>query len=149
MKIDLLSHRHLALCQAIDEASPFPWGGTHWARSLRDDHCLGLWQGATLVAISAYTLVFDELSLMNIVVASTQVGRGYGRHLLLGGLDWMQQLGPSRCVLEVRESNVVARRLYRSVGFGEDGIRKNYYPLGAGREDAVLMSAPLPLDEWK
>ena len=44
--------------------------------------------------------------------------------------------------LEVRESNLRAINLYKSVGFTEDGIRKNYYPLlnTSKRENAILMS---------
>ncbi|AKH69095.1 ribosomal-protein-alanine acetyltransferase [Spongiibacter sp. IMCC21906] len=141
-----LNRAHLQDCIAIDADSPHPWGESHWARSLRDDHCLGLCLDSHLLAVSAYSLVFDELSLLNIVVADNQKGRGYGQALLEQGLEWMQQFGPARCILEVRVSNLAARRLYKRLGFGEDGLRKNYYPLGTGREDAMLMSVNLPLE---
>ena len=52
----------------------------------------------------------------------------------------MKHDGATRCHLEVRQSNAVARRLYEGNGFKLDGIRKSYYPTEGGREDALLMS---------
>ena len=45
--------------------------------------------------------------------------------------------------LEVRASNRAALALYEGEGFIEDGVRKDYYPAGSGREDALLMSKEL------
>lgn len=39
--------------------------------------------------------------------------------------------------LEVRVSNIVARSLYRKLGFREGGIRKGYYT--DNYEDAIVM----------
>jgi ribosomal-protein-alanine N-acetyltransferase len=46
--------------------------------------------------------------------------------------------GVIRSFLEVRESNVVALNMYRSLGFVEDGRRKEYYK--NNNEDAILMT---------
>ena len=46
-------------------------------------------------------------------------------------------------MLEVRPSNVAARQLYARFGFSEITIRRGYYPLGHGREDAILMGMNL------
>jgi ribosomal-protein-alanine N-acetyltransferase len=46
--------------------------------------------------------------------------------------------GAVTVLLEVRESNVAARRLYRKLGFTEHGRRSNYYLQPA--EDALLLS---------
>lgn len=147
-RIAMLAMHHLERCLLLEARSdPHPWGKMNWLRSLRDDHCLGLWEGEELLGISCYTLVLDDVSLLNIVVDTDSRGRGVGRQLLSDGLEWMQQFGGARCLLEVRESNTVARSLYTKLGFAEDGIRKNYYPLGDGYEHAVLMSADLPLGE--
>lgn len=141
-----LGSADLSACLELSRSSdPFPWREEVWRRSLRDDYCFALRGGDAIVAVAAFNLVLDELSLLNIVVAKSQRGRGMGRRLLCEGLDWMQQFGAQRCILEVRTSNSVARGLYLALGFVEDGVRKNYYPLGEGREDAVLMSADLPL----
>ncbi|MBD2858377.1 ribosomal protein S18-alanine N-acetyltransferase [Spongiibacter sp. KMU-158] len=137
----------LALCDRFSKHSdPHSWSLANWKHSLQGDTCLGLYEQETLLAVVAFSLVLDELSLLNIVVDRDQRGRGLGKILLLAGLEWMQQFGAQRCVLEVRESNDSARALYRKLGFTEDGLRRNYYPLDGGHEHAVLMSADLPLE---
>ena len=45
--------------------------------------------------------------------------------------------------LEVRASNSSAIRLYEKKGFNEIGIRKNYYKIIDGKEDAILMGLAL------
>lgn len=144
---EALTSADLAACLRLSEKSdPHPWPPSVWRRSLRDDHCLGIREGDQLIAVAVFSLVLDEVSLLNIVVDDHRRGRGLGRDLLASGLAWMQQFGAERCVLEVRVSNHPAKRVYAALGFREDGRRKNYYPLGAEREDALLMSVPLPLE---
>jgi len=46
-------------------------------------------------------------------------------------------------ILEVRASNSAAQNFYKQCGFSEIGRRKDYYRLGDGRENAVLMSLSL------
>jgi ribosomal-protein-alanine N-acetyltransferase len=41
--------------------------------------------------------------------------------------------------LEVRPSNLIARKLYESMDFEFVAVRKNYYPAVDGREDAVIL----------
>lgn len=142
-----LHSSQLDQCLALEARSDdHPWGHDIWHRSLAKEHCLGWWEGDKLVAISAFSLVLDEVSLLNIIVDIDCRGCGYGRLLLAEGLEWMQQFGGLRCILEVRDSNVAAQKLYRGMGFHEDGRRKNYYPDGGGREDALLMSSLLPIE---
>jgi ribosomal-protein-alanine N-acetyltransferase len=45
--------------------------------------------------------------------------------------------------LEVRPSNAAALRLYERHGFQRIGLRRDYYPAPAGREDALIFSLPL------
>ncbi|MGF1867772.1 ribosomal protein S18-alanine N-acetyltransferase [Enterovibrio norvegicus] len=84
--------------------------------------------------------VAGEASLLNIAVAQTQQGKGYGKQLLLAFIDCMQSAGAQEAWLEVRESNVNAIRLYESQGFNEFDRRFDYYPIAGGREDALIMS---------
>jgi ribosomal-protein-alanine N-acetyltransferase len=43
----------------------------------------------------------------------------------------------------VRPSNTRAVALYHSIGFNEVGVRKDYYPAGGSREDAIIMALNL------
>lgn len=91
-----------------------------------------------------YWMVFRELHIQNIAVHPDHRGRGLGRYLLEEALFSGWRAGALSAVLEVRESNRVARELYRSLGFRETGRRKSYYTYP--REDAILyqMDAPGP-----
>ena len=42
--------------------------------------------------------------------------------------------------LECRPSNRSALKLYKSEGYNEIGIRKNYYPAPNGAEDAIMLA---------
>jgi [ribosomal protein S18]-alanine N-acetyltransferase len=54
--------------------------------------------------------------------------RGLGGQLLCGFLDLARQSGTAQTVyLEVRESNLAARKLYEKMGFAQVGRRKVYY----------------------
>ena len=84
--------------------------------------------------------VLDEASIYSIGVHSARQGEGLGHLLLKAALVKMRDAGAIRCLLEVRQSNAVARQFYQGTGFEHDGIRKSYYPTEGGREDALLMS---------
>ncbi|CAA0124062.1 Ribosomal-protein-alanine acetyltransferase [Halioglobus japonicus] len=98
---------------------------------------------AVVVGFAVVSLVLDEATLLSIAVDPQRQRRGLGRALLLAALARAQSEGALRCLLEVRESNTAARVLYTASGFTLDGVRKNYYPCGDTREDALLMSKSL------
>ena len=80
----------------------------------------------------------DEAHIVNIGVSGEHRGRGLGELLLIGALEHAQNRGVRMVTLEVRESNFIARNLYRKYGFTERGLRKAYY--SDNREDAVIMT---------
>jgi len=83
-------------------------------------------------------LLSVESHILNIAVDPAHQGKGFGRVLLYAILNYAAERGGSRAVLEVRESNLRAQELYRSVGFEIVGHRKNYYE--RQREDALVMT---------
>ena len=72
-------------------------------------------------------VVFKELHIQNVAVHSRHRGRGLGRHLVEAALDLGRCSGCRVALLEVRESNAIARSLYASMGFCESGKRRKYY----------------------
>lgn len=102
-----------------------------------------------LVSFAAFTQVLDEATLLNIAVASSQRGMGLGRRLLEAGCRAVASAGARRVLLELRESNEGARRLYEAMQFALDARREHYYPAaipGGAREAAILMSKTLEID---
>jgi ribosomal-protein-alanine N-acetyltransferase len=77
-----------------------------------------------------------EWEIENIVVAEPYKNRGIGTALVRQLLSEAEGAGATSVILEVRESNAPARRLYESNGFTTEGHRKAYYrdPV----EDAIL-----------
>lgn len=77
-----------------------------------------------------------EWEIENIVVATEFLRQGIADRLMQALIEQAEALATSRILLEVRESNRPARRLYQKHAFGEVGRRRNYYnhPL----EDAIL-----------
>ena len=82
----------------------------------------------------------EEMHLLNLTVRPTEQGRGHARAMLAHLKDRARASGAAMIWLEVRSSNVRARRLYEHVGFAAVGVRKQYYPTLSGpREDAIVM----------
>jgi ribosomal-protein-alanine N-acetyltransferase len=72
-------------------------------------------------------IVFEELHIQNVAVHPLHRGRGLGRHLVEEALEIGKRSGCRVALLEVRESNAIARALYVSMGFREAGKRNKYY----------------------
>ena len=92
----------------------------------------------------------DEMELLNLAVAPRFRRRGIGRRLVQsfgiaaphsaseGGSGNPPQTRMHGSVfLEVRESNVPARKFYKALGFQEVSVRQNYYDEPA--ESAIVM----------
>ncbi len=84
--------------------------------------------------------VTDEVHLLNVAVHPERRGLGHGR-ALVGAVVAEAEMARTRVVyLEVRAGNVIARRLYRQLGFKDLGVRRGYYGPG---QDAIVMELRL------
>src|SRR5271165_2313087 len=98
--------------------------------------------GGFLVSRQVFSATSDaagEHEILNVAVDSRFRRQGVGERLLQvelerGGIHF----------LEVRESNVAARRLYEKKGFREVAVRKGYYE--APPENAILMRSEAPIE---
>lgn len=90
-----------------------------------------------IVGYGGIWLILDEGHVTNIAVHKYYRGYGIGHVLVDGLIDICNELGILRMTLEVRESNLPARNLYRDHGFIDIGIRPGYY--ADNRENAVIM----------
>lgn len=134
---------------ALDaRAGPWPWSEANYRAACEgEDPALGRallldGDGGVLAAV-VYSRVLDLAEIQNVVSDPDYRRQGLARRLLEAVLAQLRAEGAERCMLEVRVSNAPAIALYRRLGFAEDGLRRNYYPLGRGREDALLMSLQL------
>ncbi len=127
-------------------AYSFPWTRGNFIDSLAAGY-LALLLLSDTAGIVGYCVALhgvDEMHLLNLTVAPAQQRRGYSRPLLDALEQSCRELGAAKIWLEVRASNQRARELYARRGFAEVGLRRGYYPAGAGRrEDAIVMSCVL------
>jgi len=84
--------------------------------------------------------VTDEVHLLNVAVHPERRGLGHGRTLVNAVVAEAEATGVRVVFLEVRAGNVVARRLYRQLGFRDLGVRRGYYGPG---QDAIVMELRL------
>jgi ribosomal-protein-alanine N-acetyltransferase len=82
-----------------------------------------------------------QADVVTLAVKPARWGEGIGTALLTALIDQAVGRGYAEVLLEVREDNPRARRLYLRQGFTEIGIRRGYYqPSGV---DAVVMRKEL------
>jgi len=91
-----------------------------------------------VVGFCAFWRIASEMHINNLAIRPELRGRGLGIFLLQASLGAAASLGASSATLEVRRSNVAARRLYARAGFYEAGVRRNYYTQPV--EDALVLS---------
>jgi len=94
----------------------------------------------SVVAYCLFSEVLDQAELLRIAVHPSQRGKGLASVLLQHAQAELSQRGIAELYLEVRASNHAAQALYRHCGWEPCGRRRNYYPLGDVREDALLFS---------
>ena len=91
----------------------------------------------SVIGYAGAWIILDESHITNIAVTEAERGKGIGRNLTGQLLQYLSNLGAAYATLEVRESNIRAQNLYRSLGFIQVGKRKKYYE--DNQEDALLM----------
>jgi ribosomal-protein-alanine N-acetyltransferase len=90
-----------------------------------------------VAAFCAFWLIVDQAHINNLAVRPELRGRGLGTELLEAVKAEAAQLGAVELTLEVRASNTPALQLYKSAGFTQEAVRKNYYTKPI--EDALVL----------
>ncbi|MGE4506795.1 MAG: ribosomal protein S18-alanine N-acetyltransferase [Desulfovibrionaceae bacterium] len=99
---------------------------------------LGALDGEALVGYLAFSIILDEMEILNLAVHPAERRRGLGARLLGKLLAVCRERGVRTGFLDVKQSNTPAIDLYLKFGFKKRGVRKRYYP-DTG-EDALLLS---------
>lgn len=122
---------------------PAPWGAT--MLSTEFENGIARFHGATvcgvLVAFCLTHLILDELHILIVAVLPEYRQRNIAFLLLSAVLDYGRTNGAVSSFLEMRISNIPARKLYEKLQYRVVYIRKGYY--GDTGEDAVVMECGL------
>lgn len=89
-----------------------------------------------VVGFAGMKIILDEAEIMNIVTKKDCRNQGIGKLLLKRLLLEAKNKNIKKINLEVNEDNIIAIHLYESLGFIQNGKRKNYYD----DKNAILMS---------
>jgi ribosomal-protein-alanine N-acetyltransferase len=93
-----------------------------------------------IVGFAGLWMMVDEAHITTFAVRQGWRRQGIGERLLLALFDLARARHAQMATLEVRPSNVAARRLYEKYGFALTGIRPRYY--SDDNEDALIMTTP-------
>ena len=97
-------------------------------------------EGGRIIGYADLWITYEQAQLANIAVAKEAWGKGIGTALLDHCVKQAVKSGCEVLSLEVRVSNIRAKRLYEKNGFIKAALRRHYYENG---EDAELMIKPL------
>jgi ribosomal-protein-alanine N-acetyltransferase len=128
--------------QQIERASfTTPWPAQAYRQELEANrlaHYLVALIGDQIVGYGGIWLMVDEAHVTTFAVHPAYRRRRIGERMLIALLDLSRDRQAREATLEVRLSNLPARRLYEKYGFRPVGIRPRYY--SDNQEDALIMT---------
>lgn len=129
------------LADIASQAMPFPWTLRVFQDCLKSNYVGWVLEHEhKIVGFSIILVHPEQVEIINIALLPEFQKKGGGRQLLNEVIQYCKACDIVKIHLEVRKSNRSAIAFYRKLGFKEVGLRKNYYPLAQGREDALLFS---------
>ena len=132
----------VASVEAIELASfSAPWPPNAYRTELQTNrlaHYMVIRVGSRIVGYAGLWLMVDEAHVTTFAIHPDWRRRRLGERLLLALLDVALDRRAAEATLEVRLSNLAARRLYEKFGFRPVGIRPRYYT--DNNEDALIMT---------
>jgi ribosomal-protein-alanine N-acetyltransferase len=137
MKVDDLPAVHVI----ERESFTTPWPAHAYRHELENNrlaHYIVARCGDELVGFAGMWLLVDEAHVTTFATRRAWRRQGIGERLLLALLDLAAARGAHEATLEVRPTNIPARRLYEKYGFKVVGVRTRYY--SDNNEDALIMT---------
>lgn len=91
-----------------------------------------------------FWLQAEAVSLLTIAVRPTERGQGYAERMIREMVKCVTHDEYPKIILEVRESNQAARKLYQKMGFSEIASRKGFYEDGEAAIIYELKTSDVP-----
>ena len=138
MKVKKYENKHFSDLYEIEkEAFSDFWSekGMKDELSLKQANYYVAEENGDIIGFAGFWLIIDEAEIMKIAVRKSERGKGVGNALLLAIIEDAAMMGAKTILLEVREGNAPARKLYEKHGFISYATREKYYE---GKENAVL-----------
>jgi len=123
------------------ESFSTPWPAQAYREEIEHNrlaHYIVARSGNSIVGFAGIWLLVDEAHITTFATRSAWRRQGIGERLLAALLDLALARGAKEATLEVRPSNIPAKRLYEKFGFKVVGVRPRYY--SDNNEDALIMT---------
>jgi len=127
------------VCAIEQETFSDPWSKDDFQSVMKDknnDYLIAIIE-SKVVGYCGYWGIAGEGDIYNVAVRKEYQGQKIGYHMLSELIKIAKSRGITSLTLEVRCSNESAIRLYRSLGFEQTAVRKDFY--AKPKEDAVIM----------
>lgn len=145
VKLVPASKSHLASIVRIERASfSDPWSEEAFAGMVESPlavFTVAVDDNDSVVGYTAATGAWEDGEILSVAVESSARGKGIGGLLLDSAISALRGQLVTRVFLEVRESNSAAIGLYKSRGFTQMSVRRNYYRRPV--ENALVMRLDL------
>ena len=142
LRVEPMTLEDLPAVHAIERASfAVPWPDDAYRNEIRTNRLASYVVarlGDEVVGFAGIWVMVDEAHVTTFAVDPRWRRRGVGERMLLALLDLSIARHAREATLEVRLSNLPARKLYEKHGFRPVGIRPRYY--SDNGEDALIMT---------
>lgn len=127
------------ICEMEERSFSMPWKREDFKDLLEHDESvyMVILLDGFIIGAAGYTFNGFEGYINNVVIDEDFRGKGYSKVLMESLLNHGREEGINEYTLEVRVSNTPAVKLYESLGFVSEGVRKNFYERPV--EDAFVM----------
>ena len=140
----------VAAVHRLEEAIfSMPWSEKDFVYEMTENKVaryLVIEEAGEIIAFAGAHIILDQAHVTNIAVRQDCRGRGLGRMITRALMQYASNLGAEYLTLEVRQSNVTAQNLYKSLGFVKVNVRKRYYE-DTGEDAWLMVCDQLPAAE--
>ncbi len=107
----------------------FAWTEEDFLSCLRQRNCIGMVaeRQERIVGFMIYELLKTQLHLLNFAVGPNSRGMGVGTQMVSKLIGKLSQQRRQEIILEVRETNLIAQKFFRSVGLQATGVMRHHY----------------------
>ena len=119
-----------------------PWSATLFRDCVSVGYSCWVYEDKNeIIGFGLLSCAAGEAHILNLGVVPVRQGEGLGKRMMRHLLKVTRDLDANILYLEVRESNEIAKRMYKNLSFMEVGIREAYYPTeDGGKEDAIVLA---------
>ena len=143
MKLSLATAEDLAEVARLEQCFVFPLSENELHKLLENQlfRIVIYKEEETILGHCVLYRICDEAEITSFAVRESERKKGIGTAFLKELLTYLKEDEAKIAYLEVRESNVAARKVYTKCGFSEIGLRKRFYQKPV--EDAIVMGIEL------